>query len=261
MSLVLAVIPARFKSTRFPGKVLAPLEDKPLVGVVWERVRASAAVDRLIVATESAEVVAAARSFGAETMLTDEAHASGTDRIGEVLERIDATPDVILNVQADEPCVTTAALDRLIDAVRASDGPCLATLCEPILSIDELFDPNAVKVVRDAHDRALYFSRSPIPFHRGGATRLRHDFGDALESRGLDGYLKHQGLYAYSLEAFRRMTAAPVSALERDEGLEQLRALEMGLPILVLNSDFRSIGVDTPEDLERAQRALLERRR
>lgn len=263
MSLVLAVIPARFKSTRFPGKVLAPLGDKPLVGVVWDRVRACDRVDRLIVATEDAEVVAAAQAFGAETMLTASTHASGTDRLGEVLDRVEAEgqrPDVLLNVQGDEPCVTSRAIGALIDAVRGSDEPTLATLAEPVASVDELWNPNAVKVVRGANGRALYFSRSPIPYHRGDAERLETDFRPALESRGLAGYLKHQGIYAYSREAYRAMTAASRSPLESDEGLEQLRALEIGLPILVLDSDFRSVGVDTPEDLERARRALYERR-
>ena len=258
MLLALGVIPARFASTRFPGKPLAPLGDGTVLEHVWRRARSSARLSRLIVATEDARIVEACRGFGAEAMLTSARHPSGTDRVAEVVESAGESFDVIVNVPGDEPFVTGTSLDRLVEAFEHEPRPEMATLAEPLLQEDDLFDPHVVKVVTARDGRALYFSRSSIPFHRGTGVMPPADFRSALAARpgGLAGYLKHQGIYAYTPAALFALRARPPSSLERDEGLEQLRALQAGFTILVLESDWRSLAVDTPEDLARAAARL-----
>jgi 3-deoxy-manno-octulosonate cytidylyltransferase (CMP-KDO synthetase) len=261
MPLVLGVIPARYASTRFPGKVLAPLAGRPMLEHVWRRARSASSIDRLVVATEDERVVAAVERFGGEACLTSPSHASGTDRAAEVLRRVSPEADIVLSIQADEPFVTGTSLDRLVAAFDGREStPAIATLVEPLESVDDLFDPNVVKVVARADGTALYFSRAPIPYHRGAATRLDPDFRRALAVRpgGLSGYRRHQGVYAYSRDALDTVTGLVPSPLEVDEGLEQLRALDAGLWIRVVESDFRSLAVDTPADLERAERQWME---
>jgi 3-deoxy-manno-octulosonate cytidylyltransferase (CMP-KDO synthetase) len=246
MLRVLGVIPARYASTRFPGKPLAPLGHGTLLSAVWGATRAAARLARVVVATEDERIAEACR---------------GTDRAAEVVRRIGADYDVVVNIQGDEPLVTPTALDRLVAAFDGRPDLSMATLAEPLNDVEDLFDPGAVKVVAAGDGRALYFSRSPIPYHRGGAVRLAADFRGALASRprGLGGYKKHQGIYAYRRETLLRLTQMVPSPLELDEGLEQLRALEAGIGILVLESDFRSIAVDTPEDLARAAAHMTSR--
>jgi len=261
MPLVLGVIPARFASTRFPGKVLAPLAGRPMLEHVWRRAVRARRIDRLVVATEDARVVEAAERFGGEALLTSDAHASGTDRVAEVVRRLDPQYDIVVNVQADEPFLTPTSLDRLVAAFdHPLARPKLATLVEPLGTIDDLFDPNVVKVVAAEDGTALYFSRAPVPYYRGGQTTLRADFRAALAGRpgGLAGYRRHQGLYAYTADALLALTGLPPSPLEIDEGLEQLRALAAGYSIRIVDSDFRSLAVDTPADLERAARQWME---
>lgn len=264
MDRVLGVIPARFASTRFPGKLLAPLGDATLIEQVWRRVSASRAIDRVIVATDDERIAAAAAGFGAEARMTSAAHASGTDRIAEVVRSLDPAelPGIVVNVQGDEPLVDPRSLDRLVARLGDDASSEMATLAEPIEDTATLFDPNAVKVVTAADGRALYFSRSPIPFFRGRRAVLAADFREALVERagGLSGYRKHQGVYAWRRSALLRLAALPPSPLELDEGLEQLRALAAGLSIAVVDSDFRSLGVDTPADLERVSRLITEAR-
>jgi 3-deoxy-manno-octulosonate cytidylyltransferase (CMP-KDO synthetase) len=251
----LGVIPARFASTRFPGKPLAPLGNRTLVEEVWSRTRSARRLARVIVATEDERIARACASFGAEAMLTSADHASGTDRVAEVAERAGAEFDVVLNVQGDEPFVTGTAIDRLVEAFEKDPGTEMATLAEPFDAVEDLFDPNQVKIAQAADGRALYFSRSPIPYHRVAAGKLALDFSASLAMRpgGLGGYRKHQGIYAYRRDVLFRLTKLPPSPLEIDEGLEQLRALENGVSIRVLDSDFRSVAVDTPGDLERVK--------
>lgn len=257
MLRALGVIPARYASTRFPGKPLAPLGRGTMLSAVWSAAHASSRLSRVVVATEDRRIVDACAGFGAEAMLTSDAHPSGTDRVAEVVRRAGETFDVVVNIQGDEPLVTPTALDRLVAAFDARPELAMATLAEPLTDPDDLFAPGAVKVVVAADGRALYFSRAPIPFHRGRETVLRADFRDALGARegGLSGYWKHQGIYAYRPATLFALTQMPPSPLEIDEGLEQLRALQAGIGILVLESDFRSIAVDTPADLERAAAA------
>jgi 3-deoxy-manno-octulosonate cytidylyltransferase (CMP-KDO synthetase) len=262
MPRALGVIPARYASTRFPGKPLAPLGHGTLLSSVWTAVAAAKRLDRVVVATEDARIVDACRTIGAEAMLTAESHVSGSDRVAEVVRRAGSAFDVVVNIQGDEPFVTGTTLDRLVAAFDGRPDLKMATTAEPLDEVDDLFDPGCVKVVTSDAGEALYFSRAPIPYHRG-TPPLSADFRKALASRpgGLKGYLKHQGLYAYRPETLMRLTQLPASPLEIDEGLEQLRALQAGISILVLPSDFRSIAVDTPADLERAQSKLQETRR
>ncbi len=226
---------------------------------VWRRSSESLRIDALVVATDDERIVEAARGFGAEAAMTSATHASGTDRAAEVLRSRSEAYDVILVIQCDEPLLTGTCLDRLITCFDA-DAPDMATLSEPLDHAEDLFNPNVVKVVTDDRGRALYFSRSPLPFYRGEETRLKADFRPALADRagGLAGYLKHQGLYAYARRALLELTQRKPSSLERDEGLEQLRALQAGYTIRVIDSDFLSFSVDTPEDLKRVATMLTE---
>ena len=258
MLRALGVIPARYASIRFPGKPLAPLGRGTLLGAVWSAASAASRLDRVVVATEDERIVASCAALGAEAMLTSSDHASGTDRVAEVARRVGSDFDVVVNVQGDEPFVTPTSLDRLVAAFDGRPERAMATLAEPLASADDLFDPGAVKVVFAADGRALYFSRSPIPFHRGDTARLTTDFRGQLARRpgGLRGFWKHQGVYAYRRDTLFAFTRLQPSPLELDEGLEQLRALEAGIEIVVLESDFQSIAVDTPADLDRAAARL-----
>lgn len=244
MVRALGVIPARFASTRFPGKPLAPLGNRTMIEHVWRGAASARRISRLVVATEDERVADACRRFGAEAMLTSPDHPSGSDRVAEVLRRSGAPFDVVLNVQGDEPFVTGSSLDRLIDALDGDPALPIATLAEPFESEEEIESPHAVKVVCADDGKALYFSRSPIPYRR------------PAEGAGRELWRKHQGIYAYRADALVALTALPPSSLERQESLEQLRALQAGYAIAVLPSDFRSIAVDTPADLARAAERL-----
>jgi len=226
---------------------------------VWRRSNETERIDRLIVATDDERIVEAARGFGAEVTLTADTHSSGTDRAAEVLRNRAEAFEVILVIQCDEPLLTPSCLDRLIGCFDA-DAPDLATLSEPLDNVEDLFNPNVVKLVTNDRGRALYFSRSPLPYHRGAQTRLKADFRRVLAERpgGLAGYRKHQGLYAYSRRVLLELTQMEPSSLELDEGLEQLRALQAGYAIHVIDSDFRSFSVDTPEDLKHVAIMLTE---
>ena len=260
MDRVLGVIPARYASTRFPGKPLATLGDRSIVEQVWRRAGEAKRIDRLLIATDDDRIVAACKGFGAEVLMTSASHPSGTDRVAEVVERLGDEHDVVLNVQGDEPLVTPTSLDSLAAAFDAGPTVEMATLAEPLDSVEDLFDPNVVKVVTAGDGRALYFSRAPIPYHRAATGPLAADYRKALASRpgGLAGYRRHQGLYGYRRSTLLALSRRQPSPLETDEGLEQLRALEAGIPIIVVDSDFRSQGVDTPADLERVTRILTE---
>jgi|SoiMethySBSTD1v2_1073268.scaffolds.fasta_scaffold22484_2 3-deoxy-manno-octulosonate cytidylyltransferase (CMP-KDO synthetase) len=260
MPRALGVIPARYASTRFPGKPLAPLGHGTLLSSVWTAASAARRLDRIVVATEDARIVQACQAIGAEAMLTSDSHVSGSDRVAEVVRRAGEDFDVVVNIQGDEPFVTGTTLDRLVSAFDGHPGLRMATTAEPLEEVEDLFDPGCVKVVCADSGEALYFSRAPIPYHRG-TPPLSSDFRRALASRpaGLKGYLKHQGLYAYRPDTLLELTQLAPSPLEIDEGLEQLRALQAGIRILVLPSDFRSIAVDTVDDLARAQSTLSTR--
>lgn len=239
---VLVVIPARWGSSRFPGKALADLAGRPLVVRVADLAARMAAATRVIVATDDARIADAVRAAGHLAELTGE-HASGSDRVGEVAARHGA--EVVVNLQGDEPLLDPAALDALVAALRADPPADLATLAHPFHGPEEWRDPHAVKVLTAADGRALWFSRAPLP---GGHPGAAGEAGWRLARR-------HVGVYAYRAAALRRFLDLPPTDLERAEGLEQLRALEHGLRVLVVGTAAGAVGVDTPADLERVRAA------
>ena len=244
---IVAIIPARFGSSRLPGKPLSDILGKTLVQRVHERARLARLPDRLLVATEDERIAEAVRAFGGEVVMTRSSHQTGTDRIAEVAASLDA--NIFVNVQGDEPLLDPLMIDEASAALREDPLAPMATLAVPFESAEEMLSPNVVKVVLDRSGNALYFSRAAIPHVRlpRGATPAAHA-AEAL-NRGLA--LKHIGVYAYTRETLLRLTALPVSPLEHAEGLEQLRALENGIKIKVVASRGRGgPSVDTPEDLE-----------
>lgn len=245
-SRVLGVIPARLASTRLPRKPLHPIAGRPLVEWVWRRAVESGVFDEIVIATDSPEVETAARAFGATVALTRAGHPSGTDRVAEVARREEWRGyPVIVNVQGDEPFVRGDHLQAAVELVRA--GWDVGTVATPIASMEEWREPAVVKVARGDDGRALYFTRAPVPFPRDAAP----DFASGA-------YLRHVGVYAYAREALLRWVALPEGALERIEKLEQLRALAAGLDIGVAVGEPAEGGVDTPADLLRAERIILE---
>jgi 3-deoxy-manno-octulosonate cytidylyltransferase (CMP-KDO synthetase) len=239
-------IPARHGSTRLPGKVLAPLRGKPMLQWVYERALASGARDVLI-ATDDAGIASAAQAFGASARMTSAAHASGTDRLAE-LAAIERWPegDIVVNVQGDEPLIPPALIRQAANLLESDPEAAIATLATPVESLEELLDPNAVKVVTDMRGRALYFSRGPIPWDRDGAPR------GLSSQRVFAGARRHVGIYAYRVGALRRLAALAPTGLERSEKLEQLRALEHGMVIRVADAVVKpGPDVNTAEDLKR----------
>ncbi|MBI4161301.1 MAG: 3-deoxy-manno-octulosonate cytidylyltransferase [Acidobacteria bacterium] len=241
----IGVIPARYGSTRFPGKVLATLRGIPLIQHVYERTRRCRHLDRVVVATDDERVRAAVWGFGGEAEMTSSRHPTGTDRVAEIAARIPA--DLYLNVQGDEPLVEPDDLSRLVAAFRERPGLQMATLRAPLPEPARLRDPNVVKVVTDAEGMALLFSRSPIPYRVEPA-----DAEGDEDSGGL--HQMHVGVYAYRREVLLEIGRRPRGRLERAENLEQLRPLELGVRILTLPVAGRPPGgVDTPADLERLE--------
>jgi 3-deoxy-manno-octulosonate cytidylyltransferase (CMP-KDO synthetase) len=236
---VLAVIPARYASTRFPGKVLADIGGKPLVWHVYERTRRAQLVSETVVATDGDAVAEALRPLGVPVVLTRADHASGTDRAAEVARGSDA--EIVINVQGDEPLIDPGTIDATLRPLIADPSVPMATARRRITDPERIGNPNVVKVVCDPNGRALYFSRSPIPYIRDAADR-----GAASQC-----YWQHIGLYAYRRDFLLGYAGMASTPLERLEKLEQLRVLENGYPIAVVETDYESIGVDTPEDLER----------
>jgi 3-deoxy-manno-octulosonate cytidylyltransferase (CMP-KDO synthetase) len=247
------VIPARYASSRLPGKALLTIGGKPMIQWVYERARASKAHEVLI-ATDDLLIVSAAHSFGAETVLTATTHESGTDRIAEVARlRGWADSDIVVNVQGDEPVIPPALIDQVASLLKANPGAQIATLATPIMSISEFMDPNAVKVVTDGEGRALYFSRAPIPWERDGAS------SGLISQTSFAGARRHVGIYGYRVSGLLRLASLKRTALEQHEKLEQLRALENGLEIRVADSvEQPGPDVNTAADLERVT-ALLRR--
>ena len=235
---ILGVIPARFASTRFPGKVLAHIAGKTMLQHVYERASLATYLTSVIVATDDDRVYAAARSFGARVRMTRADHLSGTDRVAEVASAEDA--DIVVNIQGDEPLIDPAAIDAAILPMVHQPELVMATLKKRIEDRREITDPNVVKVVTNRSGDAVYFSRCAIPFER--------------EPSGATDYFKHIGLYVYRRKFLLAYPALPVGPLETAERLEQLRALENGFRIRVVETEYESLGVDTPEDLERVSK-------
>ena len=235
MSEVTAIIPARWASTRFPGKPLVNLRGKPLVQHVWERANRAKRVGRVIIATDDMRIAEAAFDFGAEVALTSPKHPTGTDRLAEVAGKLKSAA-IILNVQGDEPDIAPSTIDRLVGALQ--DDPGLGMVTDLV----DVQNPHVVKVVTDLAGRALYFSRSVIPHDRDGRRGIR--------------YLRHQGIYGYRRKVLLAFVKWKPTPLEQAEKLEQLRALEHGIAIGVIVVRRGSVGVDVPGDLAKAERAL-----
>lgn len=243
----IAIIPARYASTRFPGKPLALLGGKPVIERVYEQV--AGVLDDAVVATDDERIYEAVRAFGGKVEMTSTEHRSGTDRCWEAYCKQGGTFDVVVNVQGDEPFIRS---EQLLAVKRCFDDPStdIATLVKPFAptdGLDALENPNSPKVVLDARSRALYFSRSVIPYLRGIPR-------EEWLSRQV--FYKHIGLYAFRTDVLRAVTALPQSTLEKAESLEQLRWLENGYRIGVAVSDCETVGIDTPEDLVKAERFL-----
>lgn len=234
----MAVIPARWASTRFEGKVLAEINGKPMIQHVYERVLQADHIKRVCIACDEEHVRQAALAFGADAVMTAKNHPSGSDRIAEAVQNIDV--DIVVNVQGDEPLIDPRVIDDLVTVFQNNDCV-MATAIKPITDEGDLNNPNIVKVVVDVHHHALYFSRAAIPFNR--------------DQRAAQ-YYRHLGIYAYRKNFLLEYIKWPESKLEQTECLEQLRVLENGYKIKTIQTDMETIGVDTPEDLELVKRKL-----
>lgn len=237
MTVTLGVIPARMASTRFPRKMLAPINGKPMVQHVYEKAVAAKNLDRVVIACDHEEIADACRKFGADFMMTSPELASGTDRVAKVAESMDA--EYVLNIQGDEPLMSTQLIDDLVSAMHKDSQVVMGTAVRRLEDVAAWQDPNVVKAVLDDDGFALYFSRSPIPFHR--------DHPDHIPSM----VYKHLGIYAYQKDFLLAITKLPPSVLELSERLEQLRVLQTGHRIKTVITAFDSIGIDTPEDLQK----------
>ncbi|MCM8757756.1 MAG: 3-deoxy-manno-octulosonate cytidylyltransferase [Candidatus Omnitrophica bacterium] len=237
-----AVIPARYRSSRFEGKVLADIFGKPMLQYVWEHAKEAKLLDEVIIACDDKRVKEIAESFGAKVTMTAKEHLSGTDRIAEVVALMDVK--VVVNIQADEPLIKPVMIDSIVDALLNDSSLEMVTLMKRITDPDEINNPNVVKVVVDKNNFALYFSRAPIPY-KAKDSEVKEPL-----------YFKHIGIYGYTKDFLFTYKNIPVSLLEATEKLEQLRVLSEGFKIKVLETKYDTIGVDTPEDLERLKEYL-----
>jgi len=257
-----AIIPARFASTRLPGKALIDIAGKAMVCWVAERAQAARNVDRVIVATDSQAIVDAVTACGFEAMLTDANHASGTDRVAEVAASL-PDAEIIVNVQGDEPLISPETIEKAVATMEAEmakpDGAGIVTTWEPINSLDELLNFDVVKVVTDDNSNAVHFSRSPMPFPRDAAKKHGGP-NEALmaEPELFRIFRKHTGLYVYRRDVLLQFTRWPQTALEKLEALEQLRALAHGVKIKIVEACSTAIGVDTAEDLELVKAQMVQ---
>jgi len=238
---ILGVIPSRYASTRFPGKSLADIAGKSMVQRVVEQVQKCKLITDVVVATDDQRIYDHIYGFGGKAIITSTKHQSGTDRCFEALQKQETSYEYVINIQGDEPFIQPAQIDLLASLL---DGETqLATLIKPIDQSEQVFDPNVVKVVKDKHDEAIYFSRNPIPFQRNEPQN------NWLKNHT---YYKHVGIYAYRTDILEQVTKLPVSSLEKAESLEQLRWVENGYQIKTAITHQESIGIDTPEDLKKA---------
>lgn len=241
---VVAVIPARYDSTRFRGKPLAVICGKPMVQWVYENAVKCNMIDRVIVATDNPGIADVVKGFGGEVCITASTHETGTDRIAEVSKDVDA--QIIINVQGDEPLLPSEAIEEAVVPLLNDKTILMGTLKTKIREKEDIANPDIVKVVTDSRDFALYFSRSPIPF---------------IKSRGSDTvFFRHIGLYVYRKDFLLKFTGLPQSPLEKAESLEQLRALEHGYNIKVKETDYYPVGVDVPDDVSRVEKLMKSKR-
>lgn len=255
----IGIIPARWKSQRFEGKVIANLLGKPMVQHVWEKAKECKTLDDIIIATDSEDVIKTVEAFGGKAVFTSKDQPSGTDRITEVVNPIDVK--VVVNIQGDEPLVHPSMIDNLVTTLLEDETIPMATVVKKITNKHDILNPNVVKVALDKNKFALYFSRSPIPYLRKSAEhRSLLDFHNWFSTESsledLKGYYKHIGIYAYTKDFLFTYRNLPKSDLEEAEKLEQLRVLESGYKIKTIETEFDTIGVDTPEDLRKVEEIL-----
>ena len=243
----IGIIPARYEASRFPGKVLSDIHGKPLIQYVYEEALKSNALEDLVVACDDERILKAVEGFGGRAVMTSNIHQSGTDRLTEVVNPIDT--EIVVNIQADEPLIHASMIDDLVNCLIDNPQVPMASLMHRINNAQDLEDRNVVKVVADRDNFALYFSRSLIP-------HVRSLGPDALPPA----YFKHLGLYAYTKDFLFTFTNFPVGELERVEKLEQLRALEHGFRIKLIETAFDTIGVDTPEDLDKVRARIPQKK-
>ncbi len=253
---ITAIIPARYASTRLEGKLLLPLAGKPLLLHTLERAKAVRNVSRVIVATDDERIFRVVEDSGNEAVMTSPKHQSGSDRIAEVTEKLEEN-SIIVNVQADEPLIAPSTIEKAVEAILRDESADIVTTCEPIKEINDVLSFDVVKVVTDKNNFALYFSRSPIPFQREAVKKFG-TLENALqkEKNLISLYRKHNGLYVFRREFLLRYTRMKQTNLEQLEMLEQLRALENGARIKVIEVSESSIGVDTAADFERVKMVL-----
>jgi 3-deoxy-manno-octulosonate cytidylyltransferase (CMP-KDO synthetase) len=240
LKLATGIIPARYQSERFPGKPLALIQGKPMIQRVYEAAQTAQSLERVIVATDDKRIFHAAQKFGADTLMTSSSHRSGTDRVAEITAGIN-TP-LVINIQGDEPLIKGEVIDELVEALQDEDIP-MATLAVKEEDMALLNDHNVVKVVFNREGYALYFSRSPLPFQ---ASRY---------------FWRHIGIYGYQRNFLLKFCQIPPSRLEKEEKLEQLRAIENGYKIKIIENQFSSLSVDLPEDIIKVEKLLEEERR
>ena len=266
-SSVLAIIPARYQSSRFPGKPLADIAGRPMIEHVYRRAASATLVSAVVVATDDDRIAAAVNAFGGVAVMTRTDHTSGTDRVAEVVSALPCR--LVVNVQGDEPLIEPAMIDEAIAPLLADASLDIGTLSRPFRDAAEFTSPHVVKVVTDQHRQALYFSRAAIPHSRDGSSltsdvlKSASSVSSAAQSASSaapsvpSAARAHIGLYVYRRDILLRLASLPPSTLERLEALEQLRALEHGIRIHVTDTQFESIGVDTPADLNRVRQRLL----
>jgi 3-deoxy-manno-octulosonate cytidylyltransferase (CMP-KDO synthetase) len=241
---VIGVIPARYESSRLAHKLLREVCGKPLIQWAWENASKASLLDRLIIACDNVKIKEVAESFGAKVVMTSMKHQSGTDRIAEAVRDIDAR--IVINIQADEPIMHQSTIDSLAREMINNPSTLMATVRKKIETDEDINNPNVVKLICDKNDFAIYFSRYPIPYYRDGSIEKK--------------YYKHLGIYAYTKDFLYTFKNLPSSFLENAERLEQLRAIEAGHKIKVIETKFESIGVDTEEDLQKVETVFNERK-
>ncbi len=246
---VVAIIPARYGSTRLPGKPLADIGGKPMIQHVYESTSKAPGLERVLVATDDRRIERAVKKFGGEVMMTSRQHASGTDRLAEVARKIRS--EWLVNVQGDLPFIHAETIARAVVPLRRNPALPMGTVCTPIYDVREWHNPNVVKVLTDRARFAMYFSRAPIPYLRRSEYAPSGKETASRDGRRLWGF-RHLGLYVYRRDFLLKFARLRPTALERIESLEQLRALENGYQIYVAQVDERSIEVDTPADLRKA---------
>lgn len=240
MPQIIGIIPARYASSRFPGKPLVDIGGKPMIQRVYEQCLKSRQLDQVIVATDDARIAAAIRNFGGKVSMTSSQHLSGTDRIAEVAKSM-AEDTILVNIQGDEPFINPKTIDQLVELMIETAAP-IGTAAIALTDPRAIFDPNVVKVVFSRKQSALYFSRSPIPYQRNVSRESWLEKGQ---------FYKHIGIYAFRQKALQSVSKADPEALEQQESLEQLRWLALGYDIKIMLTDQESIGIDSPEDLKK----------